>query len=193
MWRYLFKLIVVNIWRDVIFKLEMWKQTEFVEKLQTPSTSSCKNKSVKFELTSVSKAYASIEYSMLSFWSESLIKSYWFHFLPTFYFLVSTKTLCGNVVVPSVSFRFNVTTMKTMNSHIYCKLDCLYSAINYHFGCRISNMLCVVAQFTYLSSVLVHIVHGIFSGGGGGLHVFSEYSIDSFAVNFMVSSTIFVC
>lgn len=27
----------------------------------------------------------------------------------------------------------------------------------------------------------------------GGLHVFSEYSIDSFAVNFMVSLTIFVC
>lgn len=45
-----------------------------------------------------------------------------------------------------------------MNFDIYCKLDCLWNAINYHLLCRTSNLyalrLPTTHQFTYVSYVL---------------------------------------
>lgn len=51
-----------------------------------------------------------------------------------------------------------LSNMNTMNSDIYCKLDCLCRVINYRLICRISNMLYCIVSYRIASHHTVYIL-----------------------------------
>lgn len=145
------------------------------------------------------------------FQGECLIKSYLYFFL---HFCSSSSSIWNMLFLgkclPTThnqQFHHNEQPNETMNSDIYCKLDCLYIAIYYHLVCRIYRICCnsfSLLLFLLFRSTVSILLSSVWRGKKCALlvHVilrlmsstcFATSRNNLFAVNFVVSFNIFVC